>query len=184
MKKNLKFAITLAAMLTMSATVGAQTDKKEAKVKEVVAEKQVEKKGKEAVAEKQAEKGGQVFDVVEVMPNFLGGKFTETVNTPEGPKKVQRNYSSGASGLMSWLADHVKYPAIAEENGIQGTVMCQFVVETDGSISDVSVLRSVEPSLDKEAVRVMEAMPKWAPGTQDGKPVRVKFFVPIKFRLQ
>ena len=130
------------------------------------------------------DKNSEVFDVVEQMPSFAGDTAMVTVMTEGGPKQEQRIYSKGPSGLMKWLADNMKYPAIAEENGIQGRVVCQFVVEKDGSISDVQVLQSVDPSLDKEAVRVVKAMPKWTPGKQGGAPVRVKYTVPLQFRLQ
>jgi protein TonB len=85
---------------------------------------------------------------------------------------------------MSWLGSNIKYPVVAEENGVQGRVVCTFVVERDGSITDVKVVRGVDPSLDKEAVRVLKAMPKWIPGKQNGTSVRVKFTVPVLFRLQ
>jgi len=104
-----------------------------------------------------------VFVVVETMPEFPGGQ----------------------GELMKYLASNVKYPVIAQENGIQGRVICQFVVNKDGSIVDVVVARtSGEPSLDKEAVRVIKSMPKWKPGKQRGKAVRVKYTVPVNFRLQ
>lgn len=80
--------------------------------------------------------------------------------------------------------EQVKYPMIAQENNIQGKVFVQFVIEKDGSVSDVKVARSVDPSLDKEAIRVVKAMPKWKPGKQRGKPVRVSYTVPINFQLQ
>lgn len=105
--------------------------------------------------------GIKVFDVVEQMPEFPGG----------------------AAALMSWLSRNIRYPAIAEENGIQGRVVCTFVVERDGSITDIQVARSVDPSLDKEAIRVLKLMPKWSPGRQNGAPVRVKYTVPVTFRL-
>lgn len=104
-----------------------------------------------------------IFEVVEKMPEF-----------PDG----------GQAGLMQYLAKNIKYPPIAQENGTQGRVTCQFVVNKDGSIVDVKVLRGVDPYLDKEAVRVISAMPKWKPGMQRGKPVRVKYTVPVMFRLQ
>jgi protein TonB len=105
-----------------------------------------------------------IFVVVETMPEF-----------PEG----------GIQGLMKYLSENIKYPVIAQENGIQGRVTCQFVVNKDGSIVDVVVVRSGgDPSLDKEAVRVLKTMPKWKPGKQRGKPVRVKYTVPVNFRLQ
>ena len=85
---------------------------------------------------------------------------------------------------MRFLNKNIKYPTIAQENGIQGRVILQFVVNKDGSIVDVVVARSVDPYLDKEAVRVVNMMPKWKPGKQRGKPVRVKFTLPVTFRLQ
>ena len=101
----------------------------------------------------------EVFVVVENMPEF-----------PEG--NVQR-----------WISKHVKYPQLAQENGIQGKVFIQFVIEKDGSISDVKVLRGVDSSLDQEAVRVVKSMPKWKPGMQRKKPVRVSYTLPINFQL-
>ena len=104
----------------------------------------------------------KVFDVVEEMPSFPGG--------------------NGA--LMSYLNSNVKYPVVAQENGVQGRVIISFVVERDGSISDVKVARSVDPSLDREAQRVVKSMPRWTPGKQNGQTVRVKYTVPVVFRLQ
>ena len=104
-----------------------------------------------------------IFVVVESMPEFPGG----------------------AQAMMKYVAENIKYPVIAQENGIQGRVICQFVVNKDGSIVDVVAVRSSgEPSLDKEAIRVIKSMPKWKPGKQRGKPVRVKYTVPVNFRLQ
>ena len=104
-----------------------------------------------------------VFVVVESMPQFPGGQ----------------------QALFKYLSENVKYPVIAQENGIQGRVICQFVVNKDGSIVDVEVVRSGgDPSLDKEAIRVIKTMPKWKPGKQRGKPVRVKYTVPVNFKLQ
>ena len=82
------------------------------------------------------------------------------------------------------MQKNIKYPSISQENGVQGRVIVQFVVNRDGSIVDPVVLRSVDPYLDKEALRVVSAMPKWKPGEQRGKTVRVKFTLPIQFRLQ
>ena len=104
-----------------------------------------------------------VFVVVESMPEFPGGQ----------------------QALFKYLSENVKYPVIAQENGIQGRVICQFVVNRDGSIVDVEVVRSGgDPSLDKEAIRVIKSMPKWKPGKQRGKAVRVKYTVPVNFKLQ
>jgi protein TonB len=114
------------------------------------------------VDEKPAEEETKVFDVVEQMPSFPGGD----------------------AALMQYLSSHIKYPVVAEENGIQGRVIATFVVERDGSITDVKVVKSVDPSLDKEAIRVLKSMPKWIPGKQNGAAVRVKYTVPVTFRLQ
>ena len=102
----------------------------------------------------------KIFDVVEQQPTF-----------PGGDPRV-------------WIGNNIHYPPVAEENGVQGTVVCQFVVETDGSISNVTVARGADPSLDKEAVRVIKSMPKWVPGKQNGRNVRVKYTIPVKFQLQ
>ena len=104
----------------------------------------------------------KVFDVVEEMPSFPGG----------------------SAALMSYLSSNTKYPVVAQENGVQGRVIISFVVERDGSISDVKVARSVDPSLDREAQRVVKSMPRWTPGKQNGQTVRVKYTVPVVFRLQ
>ena len=101
-----------------------------------------------------------VYDVVEQKPEFLEGD------------------------LPVWLGSHMQYPPEAQNNGLHGTVVCQFIVERDGSVSNVTVLRIVDPLLDKEAVRYNEIMTKWAPGKKDGQPVRVKYTLPIKFQLQ
>lgn len=104
----------------------------------------------------------KVFESVEEMPSFPGGM----------------------SALMKYLADNVKYPVDAQENGLQGRVVVSFVVERDGSITNVQAVRSVYPSLDSEAVRVVEAMPRWKPGKLNGLPVRVKYNVPVTFSFQ
>ena len=84
---------------------------------------------------------------------------------------------------MQYLSSNIHYPAVAAENGVQGRVVVGFVVERDGSITDVNVMRSVDPSLDREAVRVVKNMPRWTPGKQNGSAVRVKYQVPVTFRL-
>ena len=109
-----------------------------------------------------AEKNQQVFDVVEQMPEYPGG----------------------FQALFEYLGQNVKYPEDAEKQKIEGRVLANFVVETDGSISNVEVIKPAFPSLDAEAVRVLSAMPKWTPGMQSGKVVRVRFTVPINFSLK
>ena len=87
--------------------------------------------------------------------------------------------------MMKFIAENIQYPVIAMEKGIQGRVICQFVVEKDGSISNIQVVRtSGDASFDKEGVRVISTMPKWKPGKQRGKPVRVTYTIPVNFRLQ
>ncbi len=104
----------------------------------------------------------QIFQVVEEMPEFPGGM----------------------AECLKFLAKNIKYPTIAQENGVQGRVIVQFVVNSDGTIVDPVVMRSVDPYLDKEALRVIRMMPKWKPGKQRGKAVRVKYTVPVTFKLQ
>ncbi|MBR5237910.1 MAG: energy transducer TonB [Paludibacteraceae bacterium] len=96
----------------------------------------------------------------------------------------QPEFPGGMAKLMKYFSDNVRYPVVAAENGIQGRVICQFTVWRDGSIRDIVVLRGVDKSLDKEAVRLIENMPKWKPGKQRGKEVSCKFTVPVSFRLQ
>ena len=93
-------------------------------------------------------------------------------------------FPGGQAALLKWTANNIRYPTIAEENGIQGVVVCTFVIERDGSITDVQVARSIDPSLDKEAMRVLRKMPKWKPGMMKGLPVRVLYTVPVTFKLQ
>lgn len=103
-----------------------------------------------------------VFEVVEIMPEF-----------PDG----------GMSGLMQFLSKNIQYPINAQKNHTQGRVTVQFVVNKDGSISEPKIIRGVDPDLDGEAIRVISLMPKWKPGMQKGQPVRVKYTVPVMFRL-
>ncbi|MDR1221532.1 MAG: energy transducer TonB [Tannerella sp.] len=103
-----------------------------------------------------------VFITVEKMPEFPGGD----------------------AALLKWIGDNMIYPTIAAENGVQGRVACTFTVNTDGSVTDVQIVRPVDPNLDKEALRVLAKLPKFKPGEQRGKPVRVRYSVPVRFRLQ
>lgn len=122
-------------------------------------------KAKEEIAQPEPPKNeeeNKVFDVVEEQPSFPGGQ----------------------GALMAWLRDNIKYPVVAAENGIQGKVIVQFVVGKNGSISNVKVLRSVDPSLDREAVRVVSSMPNWTPGKQNGTSVNVRYTLPVTFKLQ
>lgn len=111
--------------------------------------------------EAEAEDPNKIYDKVEVMPEYPGG----------------------AAAFMRYLAQNVKYPTVAQENGTQGIVVVQFVVDADGSVTNAHVITSVDPYLDEEALRVIKSMPRWTPGKLNGKPVRVKYTTPIKFRL-
>ena len=93
-------------------------------------------------------------------------------------------FPGGEAALFKWLSDNLVYPTIAAENGIQGTVNCQFTVNIDGTVVDIEVTRGRDPSLDKEAMRALKKLPKFEPGEQRGKKVRVKFNLPVRFRLQ
>ena len=122
-------------------------------------------KAKEVIAQPdppKREEENKIFEVVEQMPQFPGGP----------------------AALMDYLNKNIHYPVVAAENGTQGRVSISFVVEKDGSITDVQVARSVDPSLDKEAARVVRGMPRWQPGKQNGSFVRVKYIVPVTFKLQ
>ncbi len=112
--------------------------------------------------EEESSDDAPVFFIVEDMPEFPGGE----------------------AALHKYLGTEVKYPVIAQENGIQGRVYVKFVVNVDGQVANVEIARGVDPSLDKEALRVVKAMPKWKPGKQRGKAVRVSYTVPINFVLQ
>lgn len=122
-------------------------------------------KAKEEIAQPEPpkhEEENKVFDVVEQAPSFPGGD----------------------AALMRWLHDNMKYPVVAAENGVEGKVIVQFVVGKNGSISNVKVVKSIDPSLDREAVRVVSSMPKWTPGKQNGTSVNVRYTLPVTFKLQ
>ena len=104
----------------------------------------------------------EVFVIAETMPSFPGGQ----------------------NALMSFMKQNIKYPTVPQEQGVEGRVIIQFIVDKDGTITDPVIARGVDPYLDKEAMRVIKAMPKWNPGKQRGTPVRVKYTVPVLFKLQ
>lgn len=104
----------------------------------------------------------KIYDVVEMPPSFPGGQ----------------------AALLAWIASHVNYPQKAMESRIEGRVIVGFVIECDGSVSQAKILHGVDSLFNKEAIRVVMGMPKWTPGRQNGKNVRVKYNVPVNFRLQ
>ncbi len=115
------------------------------------------------VQEEEEAEEAEIFFIVEDMPDFQGG---------------------GQDAFRTYIVNNLRYPQIAAENGIQGRVFVQFVVNEDGTVSDATVVRGVDPSLDREAVRVVMSSPRWTPGRQRGQPVRVAFTFPINFVLQ
>ncbi|MBQ3556072.1 MAG: energy transducer TonB [Bacteroidales bacterium] len=116
---------------------------------------------KEAIKPVVEEEDNQVLEVVEQMPTFPGGQ----------------------KALLQYISDNIKYPSIAQENGIQGRVVVRFVVKRDGSVGEVQVLRGVDATLDKEAVRVVKSIPNFIPGKQNGHAVNVWFTLPVQFKL-
>ena len=120
-----------------------------------------DKRGKTTQTRKDTATDDKVYEVCEQMPIFEGGD----------------------AALLKYLTDSVKYPELVKKHGVQGRVVIGFIVEKDGSLTDVKVLRHVDIALDAEALRVMKAMPNWLPGQQDGRFVRVRYNVPMKFKL-
>ncbi|MFT0160870.1 energy transducer TonB [Bacteroides thetaiotaomicron] len=163
--KYLMFIPVAALLLLFSNCANKKTDKVQSdteKADTVVAaepDKPAEPQVEVAITET---KGDSIYSVVETMPDFPGGQ----------------------KELLSFLSRNIKYPTKAIESKIQGRVIVQFVVNKDGSISNAKIVRSVDPDLDKEALRVINSMPQWKPGMQKGEPVSVKYTVPIVFRNQ
>ena len=120
------------------------------------------KKVKKAQTHKDTTTDDKVYDVCEQMPIYEGGD----------------------AALLKYLTDSVKYPELAKKHGVQGRVVIGFIVEKDGSLTDIKVLRPVDIALDAEALRVVKGMPKWIPGCHDGQLVRVEYNVPVSFRLK
>ena len=140
---------------------------------------------------------GEAVNVMYTLPVMfrLGGDADKKEASTQTEAKVDENgihqvceempeFPGGMRECMNWLSKNVNYPATAQEKGIQGRVIIQFVVERDGSITEPKVVRGIDPDLDKEALRVVSAMPNWKPGKQKGEAVRVKYTLPVMFRLQ
>ena len=165
-----------------------------------VIKKDSEVKEEDEIKLDEVQKSDKAVGFKDVLGNDeVGGsvlKAKEDIAAPEPPKHVVEEtkiftvveqmpmYPGGDAALMGYLRDNIKYPTVAAENGVQGRVVVGFVVERDGSITDVNILRGVDPSLDREAMRVVKSMPRWNPGKQNGSAVRVKYQVPVSFRLQ
>ncbi|GHT37218.1 cell envelope biogenesis protein TonB [Bacteroidia bacterium] len=157
--KYLMFIPLTALLMLLSNLAACSVGEKAEKAEESPNPEVAEAPGVTAEAQNQPDNG--VFTVVDEMPKYPGG--------------------DGA--LLKFIADSIKYPAEAQENGIQGRVVAYFIVNQDGSISNPTLLKGVEPSLDEEALRIIKSMPKWTPGKIKGEPVRVKYTIPVTFRL-
>ena len=145
-------------------------------------------KGKVPITQESLDEG-QAFEVV--------GNVDEEILQPEPPAVGENqltlmgdvveqmpSFPGGPQALLDYLSEHINYPEGYEETCVQGRVVITFVVEKDGSLSDVAVVKSLEKAFDEEALRAVKSMPNWIPGMQDGKPVRVKYTVPVNFRLK
>ena len=119
-------------------------------------------------------RGVEIFEIPESKPDE--NSIFQVVET-------QPEFPGGMAELMKYLQKNIRYPQICKEQRVQGRVIVQFVVNADSTITDVNVVKPVNPYLDQEALRVVKAMPKWKPGEQRGEPVRVRFFLPVTFRL-
>lgn len=143
----------------MANAMAQHFDDEEEVVEKKVEEKKVEEKKVEVIEQSESD---EVFEVVDNMPSFPGGQ----------------------GAMFEYISRNIKYPEIAVANGVQGCVIVTFIVKKDGSLSYVRIVKSVDPALDKEALRLIKSMPKWSPGIKKGKYVNVKFTVPVTFRLQ
>lgn len=129
-----------------------------------------------------SEDQGQPYEIVWVPPVVETEKVEEDVIHVTA--EFMPEFPGGTAALMKYLGTNIKYPTISQEMGSKGRVIVQFVVDKDGTITNPEVVRGVDAYLDKEAIRVISSMPKWKPGVQNGKKVRVKYTVPVVFRLQ
>ena len=145
-------------------------------------------KGKVPITQESLDEG-QAFEVV--------GNVDEEILQPEPPAVGENqltlmgdvveqmpSFPGGPQALLDYLSEHINYPEGYEETCVQGRVVITFVVEKDGSLSDITVLKSLEKAFDEEALRAVKSMPNWIPGMQDGEPIRVKYAVPVNFRLK
>lgn len=161
MKKAIMNMVVI--LLVIAGGVGcsqSSKQKEESVTKEVMETKEQTQVKEESGSE--SEDDEDVLTVVDVMPQFPGGDVE----------------------LLKYIAKNVEYPQESQSKGEQGRVICSFVVASDGSLRSFKVVRGVTPLLDKEAIRVLKTMPRWTPGTNGGKPVAVKYTVPITFKLQ
>ena len=175
----------------MTAAQKAQLEKETAQIEKEKA--QIEKEKAQLVKERaqleketaqiEKEKAQIVKERAQLVKEMEAQTATDNEEKVYNVVNVMPSFPDGQAGLMQWLRNNMNYPTTAAENGIQGRVIVQFVVEKDGSITNVKVAKPVDPSLDMEAVRLVSTMPKWIPGKEDGSPVRVWYTVPVSFKL-
>lgn len=134
-----------------------------------------------SVADVQGSDSEDAVDIADLKDNKL---VVQADDTPFTAVEQMPQFPGGDKALLEYIRDHLRYPVIAQENGIQGVVVIRFVVNKTGEIGNVEVLRPLDPSCDREALRVMKSMPKWVPGKQNGVTVPVYFTVPVRFKLQ
>ena len=167
---QLKYLLFIPVAALLAAACAGNSEPKTAIVmdkdgtREVVIDEQTVEQMEEMAAkqDKVAKGNSEVYDMVEQAPQFPGGP----------------------QALMKWLGENVRYPVAAQEAGVQGRVICQFVIQADGTIGETKIMRGVSPELDAEALRIVKAMPAWTPGMQDGQAVNVRYTLPVTFRLQ
>ena len=129
-------------------------------------------------------KGSDSEDAIDIADLKDNKEVIEEETTPYVAVEQMPQFPGGNEALLKYISTHLKYPVIAAENGIEGTVTLRFVVSPTGEVTKVEILRQLDPSCDKEAIRVIKSLPQWVPGKQNGKPVPVYFTVPVRFRLQ
>ena len=156
----MKKFIYIALMMLIPLGVAAQNNKKVQRKKSRVVNVQKQSNTSSSVQQKDLSDSEQIYDNPEVMATFPGGN----------------------TALINWLSQNIRYPASARKDNIGGRVLVQFVVEKNGRVGDVKVVRSIDPALDKEAIRVVKSMPHWTPAQLNGKVVRSQFSLPINFK--
>lgn len=129
-------------------------------------------------------KGSESEDAIDIADLKDNKEVIEEETEPYVAVEQMPQFPGGNEALLKFISTHLRYPVIAAENGIQGTVTLRFVVSPTGEITKVEVLRQLDPACDKEALRVIKSLPQWVPGKQNGKPVPVYFTVPVRFKLQ
>ena len=192
-KSNFKLIVVLAivglvVLLFLKFCIGGGENVAKINVDTVVVEESVVDDGaKENIIEKDCKQEATVLEQEEFDAKEKVGESKsrrKLTDMPHDVKEKMPSFPGGDAALMNWLSENVRYPAIAQENGVQGRVIVKFIVNINGTISDARVIKSVDPALDKEALRVINSMPNWIPGIKDGEPVAISFSLPVIFSLE